>query len=89
VFGLPDSYVTEYTSKISAVTKADVRRVARKYLDPGHLTITVVGDRKNNAEPLAKIAPVEDRDLEGDPLPEVKPEAKPEAAKSDSKSDTK
>ena len=69
VFGLPDSYITEYTKKVAAVTKDDVRRVARKYLDPNHLTIVVVGDRKTLAEPLAKLAPLENRDLEGNPLP--------------------
>jgi zinc protease len=69
VFGLPDSYITDYTKKIAAVTKDDVRRVARKYLDPNHLTIVVVGDRKTLAEPLAKLAPVETRDLDGNPIP--------------------
>ena len=68
VYGLPDSYLTDYTKKIAAVTKDDVRRVARKYLDPNHLTIVVVGDRKTLAEPLAKLAPVELRDLDGNPL---------------------
>jgi predicted Zn-dependent peptidase len=70
VFGLPDSYVTNYTRKIAAVTKDDVRRVARKYIDPARLTIVVVGDRKTLADPLAKLAPVETRDLDGDPVPE-------------------
>ena len=69
VFGLPDSYVTDYTKKIAAVTKDDIRRVARKYLDPNHLTIVVVGDRKTLTEPLAKLAPVEVRDLDGNPPP--------------------
>ena len=68
VFGLPDSYVTEYTRKIAAVTKDDVRRVARKYIDPNHLAIVVVGDKKTLAEPLGKLAPVEVRDLEGEPI---------------------
>ena len=72
VFGLPDSYVTDYTRKIAAVTKDDVRRVARKYLDPSRLTVVVVGDRKTLAEPLAKLAPVEVRELDGDPIPEQK-----------------
>jgi zinc protease len=82
VFGLPDSYVTEYTSKIAAVTKADIRRVARRYLDPGRFTIVVVGDRKTNADPLGKIGPVEVRDLEGDPVSEGKAgEGKPGEAK--------
>ncbi len=72
VFGLPDSYVTDYTRKVAAVTKDDVRRVARKFIDPTHLTIVVVGDKKTLADPLAKLAPVEVRDLDGDPVPEQK-----------------
>jgi predicted Zn-dependent peptidase len=68
VFGLPDSYITDYTKKVGAVTKADVRRVALKYLDPNRLTIVVVGDRKTLTEPLGKVAPVEERDLDGNPL---------------------
>jgi zinc protease len=68
VFGFPDSYWADYTKKIAAVTKDDVRRVARKYLDPGHLTVVVVGDRSSIEVPLAKLAPVELRDLDGDPL---------------------
>jgi predicted Zn-dependent peptidase len=72
IFGLPDSYINDYTAKIAAVTKTDVRRVARKYLDPGKFTIVVVGDKKSVAEPLAKLAPVELRDLDGNPVPEGK-----------------
>jgi len=75
VYGLPDDYLAEYTKKIMAVTKDDVRRVARKYLDPGRLAIVVVGDQKTLADPLAKIAPVEVRDLEGNPLALVPPGA--------------
>jgi predicted Zn-dependent peptidase len=68
VFGLPDAYLTEYSKKIAAVSKDDVRRVARKYLTPDKLTIVVVGDEKSLHEPLAKLAPVELRDLEGEPV---------------------
>ncbi len=68
VYGFPDSYLADYTRKIAAVTKDDVRRVARKYLDPSHLTIVVVGDRKSIEGPLAKLAPVEVRDLDGEPV---------------------
>jgi hypothetical protein len=28
------------------VTQADVQRVAQQYIDPGHLAIVIVGDRK-------------------------------------------
>jgi zinc protease len=68
VYGLPDSYLTDYTRKVAAITKEDVRRVARKYLAPDRLTIVVVGDEKTNREALEKVAPVEIRDLEGDPV---------------------
>jgi zinc protease len=77
VFGFPDSYVADYTRKIAAVTKDDVRRVARKYLDPNRLAIVVVGDRKSIEAPLAKLAPVELRDLDGDPIAAVTPGAPP------------
>lgn len=49
-FHLPFGYYDGYGKTISAVTAADVQRVARKYLDPAHLTVVVVGD-------LAKIKP--------------------------------
>ena len=68
VFNFPDSYLNEYTRKVAAVDKDAVRRVARKYLDPAHLTIVVVGDRKSIETRLAKLAPVEVRDLDGDPI---------------------
>jgi zinc protease len=79
VFGLPDSYLTDYSKKIRAVTKDDVRRVARKYLDPGRLSIVVVGDQKSLLDPLAKIAPVELRDLDGNPIALVPPGSAPPA----------
>jgi predicted Zn-dependent peptidase len=68
VYGLPDSYLTDYTRKIAAVTKDDIRRVARKLLVPEHLTVVVVGDQKSHKEKLEKLAPVEIRDLEGEPV---------------------
>jgi len=68
VFGLPDAYWADYAKNIAAVSKDDVRRVARKYLDPGHLAIVVVGDRKSIEGPLGKIAPVELLDLDGEPV---------------------
>lgn len=46
VYGLPDDYYANYTTAIQAVTPGDVQRVAQQYLDPDHLTIVIVGDRK-------------------------------------------
>jgi hypothetical protein len=53
-----------------AVTKDDVVRVARKYIDPDHLAIVIVGDAKEIEAPLkaTKIAPIVHLDLDGNPV---------------------
>ena len=42
---LPLSTFGGYIARINAVTAADVQRVARRYIDPDHFAIVVVGDR--------------------------------------------
>jgi len=42
---LPLSWYGTYITRIMAVTAADVQRVARRYIDPDHFAIVVVGDR--------------------------------------------
>jgi zinc protease len=72
LYRLPDDYFANYTARAEAVTKAEVNRVARKYLDPGHFTILIVGDRAKIESPL-KTLPYANiinlLDLEGNPLP--------------------
>jgi zinc protease len=46
IYGLPDNYFNEYIKNILSVTKADVERVAKKYLDPEKMAVVLVGDRK-------------------------------------------
>jgi predicted Zn-dependent peptidase len=45
-YNLPDDYFNNFIQRILAVTKDDVLRVSRKYLDPEKMAIIVVGDRK-------------------------------------------
>lgn len=45
-YDLPDDYFNNYIQHILAVTKDDVARVSKKYLDPEKVAIIVVGDRK-------------------------------------------
>lgn len=45
-FDLPDDYYSTYARAIQAVSADDVQRVATQYLQPEHLVIAVVGDRK-------------------------------------------
>ena len=45
-YDLPDDYFNRYTARILAVSKEEVQRVAKKYLDPDKIAIIVVGDRQ-------------------------------------------
>jgi len=67
--GLPDDYYQTYADKVSAVTKDDLLRVAKRYIDLGHLAIVIVGDRAKveTALKATEIAPVTMLDIEGNP----------------------
>jgi len=71
VYDLPDNELESYTKKLAAVTRADVRKMAQKYLNSEHMAIVVVGDQKSNEAALRKIAEgnLELRDLDGNPAP--------------------
>jgi zinc protease len=45
-YDLPDDYYSKYVPAIQAVGADDVQRVATQYIDPDHLVIAIVGDRK-------------------------------------------
>jgi zinc protease len=55
---------------VMAVTRADVQRVARQYVDPSRMTIVVVGDLSKIRAGIEAtgIGPVEIRDVEGRPV---------------------
>jgi len=67
---LPEDYYQSFVTRVNAVTKDDVLRVANKYIDPQHLAIVIVGDKSKIEGPLAatKIAPIVYLDLNGDPI---------------------
>jgi zinc protease len=69
---LPEDYYQNFTKQVNAVTKDDVLRAARKYFDPDHMAIVIVGDRAKIEGPLAatKIAPIVYLDVNGDPIPD-------------------
>lgn len=56
-YGLPRDFAHQYETGIQAVTKADVMRVARQYLDPADMTIVVVGNPQVFGTPLEKLNP--------------------------------
>jgi zinc protease len=82
LYNLADDYFANYQAKVEAVTKADVDRVAKTYVDPKEMTILIVGDR-SKVEPALKSLPyaqvINVLSPEGDPLPspaEIKGEVK-------------
>lgn len=65
--GLPDDYYQQFSARVNGVTKADVVRVAKQYIDLNHLTIVIVGDRATIEAPLkaTNIAPIVFADIDG------------------------
>jgi zinc protease len=73
VYGLPDDYFATYQPKVEAVTKADVERVAKKYITPGAMTVLVVGDKSQVEGPLRSLPfgkTIHLLDAEGNPIGE-------------------
>ena len=75
VQGLPDDYYQTYAKNVSAVTKEDLLRVAKRYIDLNHLAIVIVGNRSEIEAPLKalNIAPITYIDVEGNPAAPVGP----------------
>ena len=46
LYDLPDDYWNTYAEEVHDVSAADVKEMAERYLDPGHLTLVMVGPRE-------------------------------------------
>jgi len=68
ILGLPIEDLLQYNQRISAVTAADVQRVARRVVTPDQGVMIVVGDATRVLGPLERIAPVTLVDVQGAPL---------------------
>ena len=68
---LPLDTYSGYIARINAVTAADVQRVARRYIDPEHFAIVVVGDRGQIEAGIRALneGPISIRDLWGQEIP--------------------
>lgn len=56
-YGIPLDFYSSAVQNIGAVSQADVQRVARQYIDPEHITIVIVGDRKTIEPGLRALRP--------------------------------
>jgi zinc protease len=57
-YGYPADFTEKLKEGVEKVTKADVLRVARKYIQPGKVQILVVGKKEDFDKPLSTLGPV-------------------------------
>jgi predicted Zn-dependent peptidase len=55
LYGLPDSYFSQFVPNVNAITRVDVTLAAVRYLDPEKLTTLIVGDHTVIADSLATL----------------------------------
>jgi zinc protease len=70
LYDLPLDFYNGYVGQIERITQTDVQRVAQQYVDPGKLSVIIVGDRQNIEAGLRalKLGDVTVRDLAGQPV---------------------
>jgi zinc protease len=71
-YGYPKDYLPLHQKALESVTRADVLRVAKQYLNPANLTVVVAANPSALLEPLEKLGPVTRLNLA---IPEARPEA--------------
>jgi zinc protease len=63
-YGYPDDFIFQYQKAVRDVTRADILRVAKQYMDPAKFVIIAVGNPKDFGTPLTSMGlPVTDIDL--------------------------
>jgi zinc protease len=81
-YGYPADFLEKYRAGVEKVGKADVARVAAKYLHKDQLAVLVVGNTTEFDKPLASLGPVTKVDIAIPPPPgdSQEPSAKPAAS---------
>lgn len=65
IYGLPDDFWETYPEKVRAVTRADVQRLAGRFLCTQRAAIVVVGPARDFQAELESVGPLEIRDIHG------------------------
>jgi zinc protease len=58
LYGLPVSYIQDFTKNIQKVTKADILRAAKTYIDPDNMVFCVVSNAQDVGEQLKSLGEV-------------------------------
>lgn len=73
-YGYPDDFIFQYQKAVEKVTRADVLRVAKEYVDPAKFVIVAVGNPKDFSTPLSSLGlPVSNLDITI-PTPQAAPQ---------------
>jgi len=64
-YNLPEDYYENYLSRLQALTTADVMEVAKKYIKPENMHITLVGKANQIADKVEKFGPIQYYDEKG------------------------
>ena len=69
--GLPKDWWSQYIASVNATTSADVAAMSKKYFDPDHLVVLIVGDKAKIFDSIkaTKFAPVVELDKKGKRIP--------------------
>jgi len=70
-YNLPADYYSGYLQRLSNLTIADVNKAAEKFILPGNMYITVVGNASKIKESLEQFGPVKMYTTSGDPAKEA------------------
>jgi zinc protease len=54
-YNLPDETFTNFVAAVSAVTAADLQRLAARYIQPAKMAVVIVGDRKVIEGPIRQL----------------------------------
>jgi zinc protease len=79
-YGYPKDFIFQYQKGVTAVTKADILRVAKEYIKPQDFTIVAVGKPEDFGKPLAELG------MEVHPIDLTIPQPEREAAPADAAS---
>ena len=74
-YGYPQDFLERYRVGIDKVTKADVERIATKYIHKGQLAVLVVGNNSEFDKPLSSLGSVNSIDITIPPPPGQQPKA--------------